>query len=547
MMPRMRSYALLAVAMLLLSLAGGITTAQGATYSVWSCRGPDGKPISAQAWQPADASGATSDKCAEGGDLRARLLPQDNLPGTARGFRLSAPQGTKISAYRVHLYASTAKAEWLGAYQAGVGPDAGLSGAQIEAGCVSAGCIFGVPDDPLSEKNLIEDGKLEESGLVVAALCAGRHDCNAQEGEQALAEVRLFRSEIEIEDQDAPTLGSLSGPLTGDEEVSGHATVGAQAADVGGGVASVALLIDGNEAGRWDASCTEPYTETAPCPARALASFQVDAGALEPGTHSAALRATDAAGNVTTGESRDFTVADPPAPPAPPPPVTVPVTVTVERLVPTTLLVPVEPKQVVITTSRSRIGLEDRDARVEGTVKLADGAPAAGARVIVRSRPFGVRRIAWGVERRVTADSSGRFSIDAGDVSRLVQFDVDDSTHRARSAAEVELMQPLRAAINVSGGRLRNGSLMTMRASVSGAGRGASGTVALVQAVVGGRWTTVESLALDRRGRATWRYRFRGTTRRAIYRFRVRVENAGDIWPWRTTTSRVLRVGVSPR
>ena len=85
---------------------------------------------------------------------------------------------------------------------------------------------------------------------------------------------------------------------------------------------------------------------------------------------------------------------------------------------------------------------------------------------------------------------------------------------------------------------------MTLHADVDGAGRGARGKGALVQAIVDGRWTTVEELTLNDSGGATWRYRFRGTTRSAVYRFRVRVPTAGDVWPWPTTDSPVLRVRV---
>ena len=54
------------------------------------------------------------------------------------------------------------------------------------------------------------------------------------------------------------------------------------------------------------------------------------------------------------------------------------------------------------------------------------------------------------------------------------------------------------------------------------------------------------SLEADRTGRAVWRYRFRTTTRPARYRFRVRVERAGDVWPWPTTDSPVVSVAVAP-
>ena len=61
--------------------------------------------------------------------------------------------------------------------------------------------------------------------------------------------------------------------------------------------------------------------------------------------------------------------------------------------------------------------------------------------VIVRSRPFGVRRSATRVERRITTDSQGRFSLAAEGASRLLELDVDDASYRAEEAVEAQLMQ----------------------------------------------------------------------------------------------------------
>ena len=96
------------------------------------------------------------------------------------------------------------------------------------------------------------------------------------------------------------------------------------------------------------------------------------------------------------------------------------------------------------------------------------------------------------------------------------------------------------------GRTVRNGSTLTLGAGVHGAGSGAPGKAMLVQTLVAGRWTTVDSLTMDRAGNARWRYRFRATTRPTVYRFRVKVERAGDVWPWPTTTSPVVRVMVIP-
>ena len=64
--------------------------------------------------------------------------------------------------------------------------------------------------------------------------------------------------------------------------------------------------------------------------------------------------------------------------------------------------------------------------------------------------------------------------------------------------------------------------------------------------MVGGRWTTVDSVEANALGHARWRYRFRGTTRPARYHFRVRVPRGAADWPWPTTTSDEVVVSVRP-
>ena len=111
----------------------------------------------------------------------------------------------------------------------------------------------------------------------------------------------------------------------------------------------------------------------------------------------------------------------------------------------------------------------------------------------------------------------------------------------------MQIRGSLRVGLRARGGGLRNGSTMTLEATIEGAGPGAAaGRPVHVQAIVGGRWATVDSVESDGRGRASWRYRFRGTTRSAEYRFRVRVVREAGAWPWPTTTSPSVSVRVRP-
>ena len=520
---------LLAVGLFVAAL--GAASADAATYTVWSCRGPDGSPVSTQAWQPDSLGTATADSCATGGFLRARIDPAMGVVSSVHGYRFATPPGASIAAYRLYLFARTDASETSTDYQAGLDVSPG-DVPVIEQGCATSGCTFGEQNMALDPSNLLESGSLKAGGLFVGATCTSLSACIGSIESNALAVTRLFSSQVEIRDDVPPVVGAPTGNLAAaPQPISNSRTIGGSVSDQGGGLASVALLVDGRPFAQVPASCTQPYTAPTPCPPSLVASLDVDPTSLTPGGHIAELYATDAAGNVSTGPAVAFTVATQPQPQPQPTSPTTPV------------VVPVDPTAVRLAVARTRVAVEG-NSRVSGTVKLVGGAPVAGAKVIVRSRPFGVRRASARRERTLTTDAQGRFSMSSDGASRRLELDVDDKAYRAEEAAEVQLLQRLRVEATQKGRALRNGSVMTLHADVDGAGHGARGKGALVQAIVAGRWTTVEELTLNDSGGATWRYRFKGTTRSAIYRFRVRVPTAGDVWPWPTTDSPVLKVRV---
>jgi hypothetical protein len=515
----------------LFQVALSAAPAQATSYTVWSCRGPDGEPVSTAAWEPVASGAGTSDSCATGGSFNAHLLQSDDESGRMRGYRFMLPSGARISGYRVHLAAQTASALTPSAYQAGVDDDQPAD--MIDDGCTTSGCVFGTTENPLAAANLIEVDGTNYGRLRIGTVCGEALGCYVPAMTGLLAAVQIYRTSVDLRDDDAPELLQPAGLPAAGETVSGNPLVTFDASDGGGGVQTVSLLVDGNEVAHQDAggACRQPYARPAPCPAQLSAALPLAVSTLAPGVHTAAIRATDAAGNIATGPPVSFIAA--------PPPPTV-----VERIV----QVPGPTQQAVtIALDRDRLSLPAKGGRtISGAVKDAGGRPLAGATVIVRSRPFGVRRAKTKLEGTATTDAAGRFAIPPGKRSRLVILDVNDTAYRAVEPVEMSLMQRLTVGVLARQNRLRNGSTLTLRASVSGAGSGAGGKVVLVQALVEGRWTTVDSLSANADGRALWRYRFRATTRRISYRFRVKVERAGDVWPWPTTTSRVLRVSVVP-
>jgi hypothetical protein len=527
-----------AVTATVLALAFAVATADAATYTVWSCRGPDGTPVATGAWLPL-AGGLAQDGCASGGSLDARIRPAHRTPSTTGGYRFALPAGALIEGYRIHLFAATGGSLHLNAANGGsrrhglrqAGIDYDGSALDVDAGCLVSRCVHGVPGDPLSTANLLKASGLTSSGLALVVRCGWRHGCRKHRRGSAGAEVRLFRSAVDIVDDHPPVVGPTLG-----SGASPPATLSATASDPGGGLASVELLVDGSPAARRDAGapCVEPYVVPAPCPAEMAASFAVDALGLAPGPHTVAFRATDLAGNAVTGESTQLTIGGPPPPAA----------VLGERIV----QVPVTgaPRRVTIRAARKRVSLTGGGARIAGIVTDAAGAPVAGARVRVSARPFGVRRVRPRLETVLATGTDGRFGATVRGRSRLLVLDVDDAEHRAAEAAEVELMQPLSLRVFVSKRGIRNGSSMQLRARVEGAGDGAAGKALLVMTTVRGKWTPIGSLKTDARGEAVWRYRFEGTVIPARYRFRVRLEHAGDVWPWRTIDSQIVIVEVRP-
>ena len=334
-------------------LALAPAAAPAASYSVWSCRGPEGGAVGTRAWSAGLDPSGTSDSCADGGSLRATLLGGDGPSGLVRGWRFLLPAGTTISGYRMELAASTAASGNPAAFQAGVAADAPLAVEGIDAGCPAAGCAFGTTASPLDAGNLLARDT-DSHGLVVGVRCGAIPGCPAKEDDGATrAEVRLFRSRVDLRDDVLPSVAP--GTVTTDPATA-LATVAADVTDAGGGVAAVALQVDGVEVERTATrTCREPYTEPAPCPALVTASFTIDAGSLPAGTHDVRVRGIDAAGNVVTGASMGLTAVPRPSTPGGP--------VTIDRPV------PVAPAPVVITTTRATVALDGTGARVAGIVR----------------------------------------------------------------------------------------------------------------------------------------------------------------------------------
>ncbi|WP_210490958.1 hypothetical protein [Patulibacter sp. SYSU D01012] len=521
---------LLLAGLLPLTLAALVPAADAdaGTFTVWSCRGPEGAPAPTVAWQAGGTAGTTADDCAAGGALRATLGQADADGDAISGFGFVLPPGATIAGYRAWMAATVAPTTPTplpadqSSYAAGLSETDGLGVHGFRTGCLAApaGCTWGVPGAPDDPANLTQDGTTLR-GLAIAVRCATPAGCSATQ--DPAGTVDLYRSAVDVRDDEAPTVGVLGGPLL-DGPVTGRQVVAVPASDVGGGVARVEARVDGRLVAAADSggACVPPYAAAAPCPLATERSLVVDTAALAPGPHQLVARAIDPAGNATDGAPTSFVVAAPV--PNPPPVVPTPTP---------------EPARRVVLRLPERITLPER-SRTRGVARWADGTPAAGVTLEVRARPFG-DPVARGTRvARVRTSSSGRFTLPRTRESRILRVTpADDGVTGA--AEETELVARLGLRLTVPSRAVRNGRVATFRGRVTGAG--GAGIPVDVQAIVRGRWSTVGTVETTSRGTVVWKYRFTNTRRRAEYRFRL-VAAASRQRPWRRTVSarRIVRV-----
>lgn len=497
------------------------TSAEAASYTVWSCRAADGSPIGTTAWRGSGNAGARTDDCATGGALRASLGQGDIGDGVISGWQFTPPAGTTIERYRLWrgaLVPSTSTA-----FAAGVAGTTGLGVQSFSDGCfISNGlidCGVGSTTDPNDPGNDTGDQLGGFAGLTVAARCVSSCSATADPA----ASVAIHRSAIDLTDNVAPVVGPAVGTLLDPTAFAGRHSLLVPVADQGGGVARTDLLIDGVvvQSVPTGGSCTVPYADPVPCATQTDRAFVIDTSVLPDGVHSAVVRAADAAGNVTDGPPAWFVVHRPVIPPPPPP------------VVPT--------QRVLRLSAPSKLSLPRKGWDV-GVARWADGSPAAGVPLDVYAGPIGAAADELEWLKRVRTEADGGFTLPKSSFSRALRVQSADAANVA-TPADVDVVARLKVRVRKPSGTVRNGTTTTLRGKVSGAGDAVEGMTVLVQAVVNGRWSTVDSVEASESGSVAWKYRFRRTVRTARYSFRMVVPSVRGL-PWKRTASprRVVRV-----
>lgn len=501
-----------------------VSNADAASYTVWSCRAADGSPVGTTAWRGSGSAGTRSDGCTTGGALRATLGQADIADGEISGWQFTAPSGTTVERYR--LWRSAFVPSTSTAFAAGVAGATGLGVQSFSDGClISDGLVpCGVAEapDPVDPSHDTGDVFGSFAGLTVAARCMTSCAATADPS----ASVAIFRSAIDLADNVAPAVGPSVGTLFDPDAFAGRHSLLAPVADQGGGVARTDLLIDGavTQSMPTGGACAEPYAVAVPCATQTDRGFVVDTSGLADGTHSAVVRAVDAAGNVTDGPAASFAVRRPVVVPPTP---------------------PVIPTQRGMQLTLPRTASLPRKGWDFGVARWSDGSPAAGAPLDVYAGPLGAAADELEWLKRISVAADGSFTLPKSSFSRVLRVQPADAAHVA-SPADVRVVAPLKVRMRKPSGTVRNGTTTTLRGTISGAGDAVEGMTVLVQAVVNGRWSTVDTVEASESGAVAWKYRFRRTVRTAKYSFRMVVPSVRSL-PWKSTASPRQIVRVVPR
>jgi len=500
--------------------------AHAGTYEVWSCAGPDGKPVPADGWatEGGAAFSGTSNGCASGGGLHAALNGDFDHPvGTSLAWHLTVPTSVKITSYRIWR-AATADANMVGATPVYVlyrGLRA-YTGPYVREQCAASGChALGSAAAPFGDANLVaEDNLTDVRDIWLDADCGGSggNTCTAAAGSAPeTVGVTMYRAAIVLQDDADPAFTSPpSGSLTAGGVLSGTQGVSFSASDVGGGVARAVIEVDGQAVAAQDL-CAPPFTAVVPCKAAASASVSLDTSALADGAHNVRVLAYDATGtNVTAFGPFAITTSN----------------------APTSCQSTTSPNlSVAFDRKRSTIAYG-------GKLSVVGQAPA-GSQVRVFSRVARAGAAEKLGRTPIVADANGRFSyrVPAGP-SRGLRFAYRGGSDPLFNCSKVlNVAVKARSTLKASPRVVRSGRRVGFSGKLRGGYVPKGGKLIELQAFERGRWRSITTLRTNSHGSFSYRYRFSFRASGTTFPVRVRVRHDGS-YPFALGISSRVRVRV---
>lgn len=249
-------------------------------------------------------------------------------PGTSAAWTSTAPPGTTFAGITYgRYYGHTLDPDnyWVPALRA--------DGTIIDDTCTDTvgngeTCFIGGPPDEGGEPATITGLTAHELSFGVTCQAPLGQECVTGATEHA-AWAAMYGTTLTINDPTPPTLGTPTGTLWGSGEPVGYhkgiESVIVSAEDIGGGVQSIVLSVDGHPTVTYQAACDFAFLK--PCPsATGPQTLTLPTTDLTDGTHTLTLIAIDAARNESLVASKEITIDNNP----PPPPVSLSATPTQE-------------------------------------------------------------------------------------------------------------------------------------------------------------------------------------------------------------------------
>lgn len=434
---------------------------------------------------------------------------------------------------------------------------------QANLGCTFAGTNSNAFD--VSNREVVPPRYIAGSQhLFMEAYCGGTNGETCPPSPGNAAEADLYAADLTLDDAVAPVAANLAGSLVGGSTLTGSADVTFTASDLGSGVYSAQLSIDGQQVksqvidangGRCQTvgQATDglrDFRYQAPCRPFVNAGLSLDTSAYRDGHHALLVSVDDAAGNVTTVFAGTIVTHNAGGP-----------TVGPAAAAPSTGPAPggghVANGTGACETAKLTAGFGARPvARVSAgrgaTLKGAldcGGRPIGGATldVAVTSR---ANRAAPAVAQVMTApDGTYMFAVAPGPSRSLtVSYRAfsDDAVPAATAGARLDVAASI--ALSIGPLRVHNGQTISYTGRVFGGSIPASGLALDVQYRDGRRWRTFDQTrARTADGRFLYHYTFKRTTALIVYTFRVVIPPRGvSGYPYSSTASRPRSVRVEP-
>ena len=515
---------------LILALAG---SAHAGTWTLLSCRQPDGQPAPTEGWSTG-ATGAVgpdsgdTNSCAEGGELSAVTsgeAPQGAYEGPEWVF--SAPSGSTIAGGTITATLSSPHGQaWLGTPSASYDSADVLANCQYNLACGADGTLTGA--FPITH--------VGGSSLYAVAVCVGPYEgatsCPSTGGIDAA--INVSSAAIELANDATPAASGFGGTLL-NPNAHGTQELTFQASDPGGpGVRLVVVQIDGTTVYSGTPNTNEgrcvplgssegalEFDHSQPCRTSESVDVPVNTATLANGAHTLKVTVEDAAQNASVVYDGQISTLQPAngslgALPG-------------AGAGASAVVLAREPNGVAASEGahlelgqRGRLtrSFAKRGLRVSGRLLGVQGEPIGGAVLDVLQQISGAR--SWAVIGHARTSANGTFAASVpGGPSRTVQIAYRAFSTDAGYAAVARITENVAAGVELR---------------VSPRSTGSQGTITLTGRVLGpvprqgvsvnllvhyrGQWEPFRTPRTDAAGRFTVVYQFEG----AVGRFPFRAE-----------------------